>query len=60
MHMKRKVPHLYLSPIEDPKLNLNDFNHVLKSSLLSPQKYRYVATKHEQEALQRQSVTQKQ
>ena len=29
--------------------NLNDFNKVLKSSLLSPSRHRYVATRREQE-----------
>ena len=48
MHMKRRVPQLYLS--DEGKIgntNMNEFNSQLKKSLLSPKKHRYVATKHE-------------
>lgn len=49
MHMKRRVPQIYLSrDVKQGKVsNMNDFNSVLKKSLLSPQKQRYIATMQE-------------
>lgn len=40
MHMKRKVPELYLSQnVRDGSLkNMNKFNQALRESLLTPQK----------------------
>ena len=56
MHMKRRVPQLYLS--KNAKLGgqegkMNDFNSALKKSLLSPRKHRYIATLREQALLNR-------
>ena len=53
MHMKRHMPYLYLSKKvkEGRPGNMNDFNAMLKKSLLSPHKQRYVTTKHEHEAI---------
>ena len=49
MHMKRKLPQLYLSNEERQGKtgSINAFNAVLKKSLLSPQKHRYIATDRE-------------
>ena len=49
MHMKRNLPQLYLSRDvrEGRSGSMNDFNVVLKKSLLSPQRHRYVQTKLE-------------
>lgn len=53
MHMKRHMPQIYMSKkVKEGKSgNMNDFNAMLKKSLLSPRKQRYVTTKHEHEAI---------
>ena len=55
LHMKRKVPQLYLSKKlrEGQTGGLNDFNSILNKSLLSPSRHRYVATKLEQESMEK-------
>lgn len=59
MHMKRRVPQLYLSKdVRDGKLEkMNDFNRILNKSLMSPTKGRYVKTRHEQESLDRSAAS---
>lgn len=49
MHMKRRVPQLYLSKDnkEGKIVKMNDFNRILNKSLMSPTKGRYVKTRHE-------------
>ena len=61
MHMKRRAPQLYLSSeVRDgQKGKMNDFNSQLKKSLLTPRKHRYIATKHEQELMERASLSPK-
>ena len=56
MHMKRNLPQLYLSrdAREGRSGSMNDFNVVLKKSLMSPQKQRYIQTKLEQDTIERQ------
>ena len=53
LHIKRRVPQLYLSKcLRDGSQGkqLNEFNSVLKDSLLTPQRHRQVMTLKEQEA----------
>ena len=59
--MKRRVPQLYMSRDvrEGYGGKMNDFNSQLKKSLLTPRKHRYIATKHEQELLERASLSPK-
>ena len=55
MHMKRHMPQIYLSKqVREGRLpvSLNDFNAMLKKSLLCPRKQRYVSTRREHEAVQ--------
>ena len=37
---------------------MNEFNTMLRNSLLSPRKHRYIATIHEQELMERASMSQ--
>ena len=60
MHMKRRAPHLYLSKKvrEGGRAgSLNEFNSILKQSLMSPKKTRQIATMHEMEDLERTSLS---
>ena len=60
MHMKRRAPHLYLSKKvrEGGRAgSLNEFNTILKQSLMSPKKTRAIATMHEMEDLERTSLS---
>ena len=56
MHMKRRAPHLYLTKKAregGPAGSLNEFNQILKQSLMSPKKTRAIATMHEMDDLER-------
>ena len=57
MHMKRKVPQMYISTGSRDGKNqkLNDFNSVLKQTLLTPQRHRYVTTRREEADMDRAS-----
>lgn len=49
MHMKRHMPQIYISSNKDKKddSSMNDFNVMLKKSLLTPCRQRYVTTTQE-------------
>ena len=54
LHMKRKVPHLYLNKLTESRQDkLNDFNGVVRQALLSPQRHRQVATLREERILEK-------
>ena len=58
MHMKRHMPQIYLSKqVKEGRapVALNDFNAMLKKSLLCPRKQRYVSTKREHQAMEKLS-----
>ena len=60
MHMKRRAPHLYMSKkVRDGGRagGLNEFNSILKQSLMSPKKSRQIATLREMEDLERASIS---
>ena len=60
MHMKRRAPHLYLSKKAregGQAGGLNEFNSILKQSLMNPRKSRQIATMHEMDDLERASIS---